>query len=72
MATDDARIDTEPLIMAALADIEFPQASLLELIVRHYPWHTTDGFVAEPFTSPDRVPGIPWIACGVPEVCSFL
>ena len=27
IATDDARIDTEPLIMAALADIEFPHAS---------------------------------------------
>lgn len=32
MATDDTRIDTQPLIMAALADIEFSQASLLELL----------------------------------------
>jgi hypothetical protein len=52
MATDDTRIDTEPLIMAALADIEFPQASLLELLVCHWPATTTDGLVAEPFTAP--------------------
>jgi hypothetical protein len=38
--------------MAALADIEFPQASLLELLVCHWPATTTDGLVAEPFTAP--------------------
>jgi hypothetical protein len=32
MATDDSKIDTHPLVMSALADIEFPHASLLELI----------------------------------------
>jgi hypothetical protein len=46
-ATDDVRIDTEPLIMAALADIEFPQASLLELLVCHWPSTSKDGLVAE-------------------------
>jgi hypothetical protein len=52
LATDDARIDTEPLIMAALAGIEFPQASLLELLVCHWPATTTEGLAAERFTAP--------------------
>jgi hypothetical protein len=58
MAADDTRIDTEPLIMAALADIEFPQASLLELLVCHWPSSTPEGgVVAEPYNAPD---GAPW------------
>ena len=57
MAADDTRIDTEPLIMAALADIEFPQASLLELLVCRWPRTTKDGLAAEPFTVPA---GSPW------------
>jgi hypothetical protein len=52
MATDDARIDTQPLIMAALADVEFPQASLLELLVCHWPRTIKDGLAAKPYTAP--------------------
>jgi hypothetical protein len=62
MATDDARIDTEPLIVAALADIEFPQASLLELLVCHWPATTTECLAAEPFTVHPRATGTPWAA----------
>jgi hypothetical protein len=51
VATDDARIDTYPLVVAALAEIEFPQASLLELLVCYWPRTTKDGLVIEPFTA---------------------
>jgi hypothetical protein len=57
MAADDAPIDTAPLVLAALADIEMPQASLLELLVCHWPYTTTEGLVAETFTA--RA-GAPW------------
>jgi hypothetical protein len=59
MATDGARIDTEPLIMAALADIEFPQASLLELLVCHWPMTDKDELVADAYTAPS---GASWEA----------
>jgi hypothetical protein len=63
MATDDARIDTEPLVMAALADVEFPQASLLELLTCHWPRFTREGgFTAEPFSAPARDASAPWAA----------
>ena len=50
IATDDAKIDVQQLIMAALADIEAPQASLLELLACWQPGRTQDGFVAVPLT----------------------
>ena len=63
MATDDARINTEPLIMAALADIEFPQASLLELLTRHWPRLTKEGgLTAELFTARPGDTSAPWAA----------
>jgi hypothetical protein len=63
MATDDARINTEPLIMAALADIEFPQASLLELLTCHWPRFTKGGgLTAERLISRPSDEGAPWVA----------
>lgn len=58
MGEDDTRIDTQPLIMAALADIEFPQASLLELLVCRWPMTTQEGVVAAAFKSEPN----PWTA----------
>lgn len=60
VAADEARILTEPFIMAALADIEAPQASLLDLLVRHWPLQTPQGVVADIFTAAPRTPGTPW------------
>ena len=61
VATDDARVDTEPLIMAALADIEFPQGALLELLTCHWPGFTGEkGITAEPFGA--RQAGMPFAA----------
>jgi hypothetical protein len=60
VAADDARIMTEPFIIAALADIEVPHASLLDLLVRHWPLQTAQGVVADPFTAAPRAPGTPW------------
>jgi hypothetical protein len=37
LADDDAKIDTEQMIIAAIADIEGPQLAMLELLVRWYP-----------------------------------
>jgi hypothetical protein len=60
MATDDARSNTEPLITAALADIEFPQASLLELLTCHWPRFTKEeGLTAERFISQPGDEGTP-------------
>ena len=42
IAADDARIDTEPLVMAALADIEVPRP-LLDLLVGHWPLQSPHG-----------------------------
>lgn len=58
MSADDTQIDTQPFIMAALAELEFPQASLLELLVCHWPMTTKEGVVAAPFTSAPN----PWTA----------
>lgn len=60
IAADDARIDTEPLIMAALADIEVPHASLLDLIVGHWPLQSAEGLIAEPITAAEREANNPW------------
>lgn len=53
MATDDTKIDTHPFIMAALGEIEFPHASLLDLLVNYWPRITNDVVVAKPYTQPD-------------------
>jgi hypothetical protein len=37
VAEDDAKIDTEQMIIAAIVDIEGPQLAMLELLVRWYP-----------------------------------
>jgi hypothetical protein len=60
LAADDATIDTEPMILAALADIEMPQAALLDLLVRHWPLQSPDGVRAEPFLWDERATGMPW------------
>jgi hypothetical protein len=55
LAEDDAEIDTEQMIMAAIADIEGPQLAMLELLVRWYPCH----FELEPdlISGPLDIPG---------------
>ena len=44
LADDNAKIDTEQMIIAAIADIEGPQLAMLELLVRWRPcsarWRT--------------------------------
>jgi hypothetical protein len=37
LVTDDATVDTEQMIIAAIADIEGPQLAMLEFLVRWYP-----------------------------------
>jgi hypothetical protein len=49
MATDDTQIEVEPMIMAALADIEFPHASLLELLLRYWPSVEEGRILARPY-----------------------
>lgn len=43
LAEDDARIDTEQLVLAAIADIEAPHLSLLDLLVSYEPGRTIGG-----------------------------
>jgi len=57
IATDDAKVDVQQLIMAALADIEAPQASMLELLVCRQPEYTPDGFIAVPHKLPRYLSG---------------
>jgi hypothetical protein len=55
LAMDDAQIDTEQLIIAAIADIEGPHLSLLDLLVGYEPKHTMGvGVTAIPALHPDR------------------
>jgi hypothetical protein len=58
LSADDARIDPQPLIMAALADIEMPHASLLELLVCRWPLTKGGEIVADPL--PPRDPEVSW------------
>lgn len=56
LAADDAKLDTEQLIIAAIADIEAPHLCLLELLVSYEPSVTLGvGLVAEPH----RIPSFP-------------
>lgn len=48
LVADNAQIDLEQLILAAVADIEAPHLSLLELLVCREPKYTPTGVVAEP------------------------
>lgn len=56
MASDDTRIDPQPLIMTVLADIEFPHASLLDLLVRYHFIATPDGRRSKPYVIPADSP----------------
>ena len=47
LAEDDATIDTEQMIIAAIADIEAPQLAMLDLLVAWRPGRNT----AEPLIS---------------------
>ena len=54
LAEDDATIDTEQMIIAAIADIEGPQLAMLELLVRWAPGRLVGGPTIE---GPLDVPG---------------
>jgi hypothetical protein len=58
LAADEAKIDIEQLIIAAIADIEAPHLSLLELLVCREPVITSGALVAGRHQVPD-LPGLP-------------
>ena len=55
LADDNAKIDTEQMIIAAISDIEGPQLAMLELLVCWYPcqWDF-DSLIAGPLDIPDQ------------------
>jgi hypothetical protein len=62
LAIDDAQIDTEQLIIAAIADIEGPHLALLDLLVGYQPTVELGvGVIAEPHRIPSY-PGFPGIS----------
>lgn len=54
LATDEAQIDTEQLIIAAISDIEGPHLALLDLLVSSEPDITALGGNARPAIAPER------------------
>jgi hypothetical protein len=61
LAEDDATIDTEQMIIAALADIEAPQLAMLELLVAYRPGrHTAEPLVSGPLDLPKDSHHLPY------------
>jgi hypothetical protein len=54
LATDDAQVDVEQLIIAAISDIEGPHLALLDLLVSSEPDITVRGANARPAIAPQR------------------
>jgi hypothetical protein len=56
LADDNAKIDTEQMIIAAITDIEGPQLALLELLVCWFPaqWELLPSLIAGPLDIPGR------------------
>jgi hypothetical protein len=81
LANDQARIDDEQLVIAAIADLEAPHVSLLELLVRCMPDFREDGIASAPAVLSDsgegwrpgsRVWKVRWIAEARPTLAPVL
>ena len=59
LAEDNAKIDTEQMIIAAITDIEGPQRAMLELLVAWWPGRKSEPLISGPLDlpmSPTREP----------------